>query len=233
MGRLLFAIPLCLLLAAGCAPRPGGTRVDPEVTDRHIHLFHAEAAISDEWVHLPLRRRMTEYRLASIDDRVCIRAAGNASASALIRRVHAPAGSCPILEWTWGVERLPPSADLTNRELEDVAASILLLFGDPGFLDDTDPVPTLRYVWANARHAPDTVIDNPYLPGTVRSIVVRSGAEGVGGWVAERRDVVADFERAFGRRPEQGIHAVALLTDNDQTKEPVEAYYGWARLRCP
>jgi len=230
--RLLAILALCFIVAAGCARAPAGAGVDLSPTGRHVHLFDAETAITDEWFHLPLHRRATEYRLASVDGEVCIRAVGRASASALIRRVRAPVATCPVLEWSWGVERLQPSADLTVRELEDVAASIFLLFGDPGFLHDPEPVPTLRYVWTNGRHVPDAIIDNPYLPGKVQSIVVRSGGGRTGEWVTETRHVVSDFQRAFGYVPKEDIYAVAVFTDNDQTEEPVEAYYGWARLVC-
>jgi Protein of unknown function (DUF3047) len=37
---------------------------------------------------------------------------------------------------------------------------------------------------------------------------------------------VEDFRRAFGRDPPPVAEAIALFTDNDQTREPVEAYYG-------
>jgi hypothetical protein len=38
--------------------------------------------------------------------------------------------------------------------------------------------------------------------------------------------VVDDFRRSFGREPPEPVEVVALFTDNDQTREPVEAYYG-------
>ncbi len=51
-------------------------------------------------------------------------------------------------------------------------------------------------------------------------------------WITERRNIIADFERAFGTKPENPVEAFSLFTDNDQTKEPVETYYGSARLLC-
>ena len=80
--------------------------------------------------------------------------------------------------------------------------------------------------------AEDAVIDNPYMPGIVRNIVVRTGTEHIGEWITERRNVVADFKRAFGKKPTHAIEAFALFTDNDQPKEAVKAYYADARLLC-
>ena len=180
---------------------------------------------------MPLRWE-TEYRLAYLDGRLALRAIGRESASGVIRRVQVDPNRCPILEWTWRVEKLQSSADLRVKESDDVAASLFLLFGDPGFFSDPDPVPTLRYVWTTDRAVENEVIDNPYMPGVVRNIVVRVGAERIGQWVTERRNIVADFERAFGETPKDAIEAFALFTDNDQTKEAVEAYYASVRLLC-
>ena len=194
-------------------------------------LFDATTTIQDQWQHMPLRGE-TEYRLAVMNGRLGIRAVGRESASGLIRRVSVDPRQCPVIEWSWLVTRIQPDADLRVKEAEDVAASVYILFGDPGFLFDPKPVPTLRYVWTNGRLPLDAVIDSPYLPGTVRSVVVESGGGRAGTWVTERRNMLKDFERAFGYPPKENIQAIALFTDNDQTLQPVEAYYGWAQVVC-
>ena len=221
-----------ILLFNGCAA-PTGTpphvgAVAPKDT---YSLFDPATVIQDQWQHMPLRWE-TEYRLVYLDGRLALRAVGRESASGVIRRVQVDPNRCPVLEWTWRVERLQSEADLRVKESDDVAASLFLLFGDPGFFSNPDPVPTLRYVWTNDRVAEGAVIDNPYMPGIVRNIVVRTGTEHIGEWVTERRNIVADFKRAFGEEPTNAIEAFALFTDNDQTKEPVEAYYAYARLLC-
>ena len=33
-------------------------------------------------------------------------------------------------------------------------------------------VPSLRYVWTNQRMDVESIVDSPYLPGTVKSLVV-------------------------------------------------------------
>ena len=107
-----------------------------------------------------------------------------------------------------------------------------MLLGDPGFLSAPDPVPTLRYVWTNDRVPKEKIVSNPYLRGTVRSIVIRSGPEDMHRWITERRNIIVDFEKAFGRPLKQLIHAVTIFTDNDQTTQNVEAHYGAARMIC-
>ena len=113
-----------------------------------------------------------------------------------------------------------------------MAASIFLFFGDPGLLISPNRVPTLRYVWTSARLPVGAVVDSPYAPGIVRSLVVESGERQLGRFVTERRRIADDFEQAFGRRPPGAVQAIALFTDNDQTGQPVEAYYLDARTLC-
>jgi hypothetical protein len=202
---------------------------DREAPGDSITLFDATHVIQDNWRHLPIRGK-TDYRLVPDDGGVAIRAEGKISASGLIRTVEVNSKICPTLEWRWKVEKLQGMADLKQKQYEDVAASIFLLFGDPGFMASPEPVPTLRYVWTNEKFSQGEIIDNPYLPGVVRSIVIRTGE--VGDWFTERRNIFRDYKTAFGSNPKESVHAVALFTDNDQTKEPVVAYYRWANMVC-
>jgi hypothetical protein len=225
--------PLAALLALALAACAGPAAIESG-TDREataLAVFDPAMVLQDEWIHLPLRG-LTDYRLTFLDGQMAFRAEPSGSASVLIRRVAIDPVRCPILEWSWRVERLQPGADLRTREGDDVAAAIFLLFGDPGMVSDPVPVPTLRYVWTNDRIVKGAVIESPYLPGVVHSLVVESGAGRLGGWVTERRDMAADFYRAFGRKPADGIGAIAIFTDNDQTGEAALAHYGAARVLC-
>lgn len=195
-------------------------------------LFSASTVIEDEWQQLRFVGA-TQYRVEMYRDRLAISARGRRSSSGLMRRVEIDTDQCPEIEWSWSVSVLQPSADIRIREREDVAASIFLLFGDPGFVFDPSPVPTLRYVWTNERVAVESVIDSPTMPGTVRSLVVQSGLHGSGQWITQKRDVGRDFRTAFGYAPPGPVRAIAIFTDNDQTGEDVEAYYEWARMLCP
>lgn len=226
------ACTLALTVCASCAISE--EKQAPEMAAQQkerITLFSASNSIDEQWRHLPLRGK-TEYRIDYLDGRIAIRARGKNSASGLIRRITIDTSHCRYIEWVWRVNELQESADLRLKDREDVAASIFLLFGDPGFLSNPMKVPTLRYVWTNDKIETETVVDNPYLPGVVRSLVVRSGEVNQDSWVHERRDLVRDFKRAFGRDPDAAIEAIALFTDNDQTQEKVEARYSEGTVTC-
>ncbi len=243
--RRLSCLGLLLpLLLSACAAQPseeeaavGEVASSAAVLTPSSYLFRAATTIQDEWFHMRMRGQ-TEYELTIFDETVAIRARGQDSASGLIRSVDIDLQACPEIEWTWAVTQVQQNVDLRDKDGEDVAASLFLLFGDPGLYSDPDPVPTLRYVWTTDHVGQGEVIDNPYLSGIVKSIAVRVTPAKTGltshtaSWLLERRNVLEDFERAFGRAPEEGLQAIAIFSDNDQTSEPVEAYYGWARMHC-
>ena len=235
----LAAVLLALGLAACAAP---SARDAPQVQAMNsaglpdrvreevgFAVLDPETVIQDDWRHQPLRGT-TDYRMAFVDGRLAIRAEPSGSASGLIRRIAIDPSRCPVLEWSWRVERLQQGADLRLKEADDVAASIHLLFGEPQAL--SNPLPTLRYVWTNGQLAHGAVVDSPTRPGTVFSVVVENGDARLGAWVTERRNIRADFWRAFGRAPGAPVSAIAIFTDNDQTGEPVVAHYGLARTVC-
>lgn len=221
---------LAFAFLAGCAAQPQLARQG--TYDRPDTLFDPARAIQQGWVErrvgpdgLP---RLTDYRIATYQDHLSIRAEGQRSASELMLRTDFAAGDCPYLEWEWRVERLQESASLFERGKDDVAASVLAYFGDPA----SASAPRLRYVWTTARVPEETIVDSPARPGVMRSIVVQGGIESPLAWESERRDLEADYQAAFGKLPEARVAAIALFTDNDDTQEPVVAHYGAGRLLC-
>ena len=228
MGMVLAALGACQPLGQSLE-KSGTAEGTPAGAD--VHLFDPQMTIQDEWIHLQFRGT-TDYHLAVVEGRLAIAARGQESASGLIRAAEVDLEDCPVLEWNWRVEQLQHNAMLRTKDQEDVAASIMLLFGNPGSFFNPDPVPTLRYVWTNENEKVGAIIDSPYMPGVVKTVVARAGADQLGSWVSERRDMLADFKAAFGAPPPEPLWAVAIFTDNDQTKQPVMAYYGAARARC-
>jgi hypothetical protein len=61
-------------------------------------------------------------------------------------------------------------------------------------------------------------------------IAVESGAEHVGRWMIEERNLYADYKRLFAAEPPR-IAGIALMTDTDNTGESAVAYYDDIVLR--
>jgi len=200
---------------------------------KSVSVLDISRIIDDRWEHLAVKGH-TKFRIIAMDRELALHATGTAkgNASGLIRRIDVSTAKCRYLNWRWRVAQLQPSANLSNKATDDVAAAVFILFGDPGFLSNPDPVPTLRYVWTTTAHQVGDIIPNPYMPKFVRNVVIRVGASQTMGWTDEHRDIVADFEKSFGHAPRDHIYAIAIFTDNDQTKEAVESYYQSIALNC-
>lgn len=200
------------------------------VAENSLVLSDPTLPLDSVWTHQRFRGE-TLYEATTLDGVAAIRALGNGSASGLFRELKYSLVEHPSLEWQWRVDKLQNTADLRAKDREDFGAAIFLIFGQPSMRNRN--VPTLAYVWTASGFAAEAIIDSPYHPTSGRSIVVRSGTDHLRQWMHERRNVIEDFRRAFGRDPPEIVDMVALFTDNDQTGEPVEAYYGTIRALGP
>ncbi len=181
----------------------------------------------------------TRYRLVENAGAVVLEADADGSASSVARRIRIDPQRHPIIEWRWRVPALIDGADPRVATREDAPARILVAFhGDAQKLDMFErstlrmakaisgralPYATLVYIWAE-KVAAETVVRNLHT-GRVRMIVVESGAARLGRWVAVRRNLLEDYQRAFGEAPGD-IVGIGVMTDTDNTRSRARAYYG-------
>lgn len=90
------------------------------------------------------------------------------------------------------------------------------------------PFATLMYTWGDDQFDADEIVANPYT-GRIRSLVVERGGEHLGKWQTYSRDIVKDYERAFGEPPGRLI-GIAIMSDGDNTRSKFTAWYGDIRL---
>ena len=88
---------------------------------------------------------------------------------------------------------------------------------------DKLPGSAINYIWAN-KSPVGTIVPNPYT-GQTRMIVLQSGNALAGRWIAEKRNLVRDYQAAFGQKPPP-IMGIAIMTDTDNTGESTTAWYG-------
>lgn len=247
-----FAVSFLLpLVITGCALDPGGNPVEqsakPANTDGRLTLFSANppGGIPEGWKPLIILRnkKQTEYQLVRKEGRTVLHARANSASSALMHTLNVDTAGHPWLQWQWKIPALLKGADNTQRATEDSPVRIVLGFdGDKEKLPFTDqvlfetakvvtghdfPYATLMYIWEN--NAPvGTIIRSTY-SNRIKMMVAESGSAGIGEWRAFTRNIVEDYEKAFGEKPGRLI-GIGVLTDTDNTGESTEAWYGDIRL---
>ena len=144
-----------------------------------LTTLHPTTFRADGWHHLPLHGK-TDYSVVERDGRTTIMAIGRHTASGLARRVNIDPKTCRHIRWSWRVDQMQTEIDLGQKSKEDVAASLFLTFGDPGFMMMPNPVPTLRYVWTTEHMTIGELLDNPFQPDIIRTIVVENRTDRAG-----------------------------------------------------
>jgi hypothetical protein len=162
----------------------------------------------------------TRYALREDGGQQALYAQSNAAASGLFRKIKVDLGRTPYLHWSWKIKNLVDGGDERRKQGDDYPARIYVVFSGGLFFWRTRAI---NYVWSN-REPLGSAWPNAFT-ANAQMIAVRSGPEGLGRWLTERRDVKADYRRLFGSEPGE-IAAVALMTDTDNTGSAAAAWYG-------
>ncbi len=252
MNRLTFVFALLLSVAA-CAPLQGTTNASSSAvvsppTDDSIALFSSNLAggLPERWTPLVLFRtkKQTQYKLVGEQDRTVLHAYAPSASSGLMQYVSINPTLNPWLNWQWKIGSSVQTATGNQGATEDSPARVILGFdGDKDKLSFSDqilfetarvftgydfPYATLMYIWD--RNTPVETILTSNRSSRIKMLVVANNAEGVGEWQVFTRNIVEDFQRAFGEPPGKLI-GVGVLTDTDNMGETVEAWYGDIHLQ--
>ena len=239
-GQRLAAL-LMLAGLAGCATLSHDAE-PPAAGKAPVSVATEAGAIA--WEHRSFPGKLpTRFTPQLQDGRQVIEAKADSSASMLRRTVRIEPQELGPLRFSWRVPALIETADMGRRDADDSPVRIVLAFeGDRSRFSARDamlselartltgeemPYATLMYVWCNQRPI-GTVIPSPRTD-RIRKLVVESGPQRLGQWLAYERDVRADFERAFGEPP-GALVGVALMTDTDNTRSVARAWYGPVQL---
>ena len=184
----------------------------------------------------------TRYRPRHWDGIAAVEAHAEKSMALLARPLSIDLGQTPVLCWRWRVDAPLRTADMSTRSGDDYAARVYLSFAvadadiDLGTRMGLALVRSLRggeipdavvnYIWDN-RQPIGTWQANAYTD-RARMLVLRSGGADARRWISERRDVGADFRRAFGHEPLR-LTGLAIASDTDNTGETARA--GFADFR--
>ncbi len=113
----------------------------------------------------------------------------------------------PVLQWTWRAEALPEGANEEDRARNDTGGAVYVTL-------DTDWLgrpKSIKYTYSSSLPVGTTVDYGP-----LKVLVVASRVEqGLGTWMTHERNVVEDYKRLFGERPDTTPAAVVIWGDSN------------------
>lgn len=194
---------------------------------------------SQAWHAVPIPgKRPTRYERVLKEGRPAWHAKSAQSASMWRQRVERPADRLGEVSFAWWVDAVVPGGHVAERDSEDAAARVLFAFGGDvsrlpartrsmfelaqALTGEMPPYATLMYVWDTTAPVGSLIV-NPR-SDRIRKIVLDSGSRHVGQWRVHRRDLAADFRRAFGEPPGP-LTSVAVMTDSDNTASQAASWY--------
>jgi hypothetical protein len=164
------------------------------------------------------------------------------SASSMLYPVPVPLAQAQRLRWRWRSDALVTGPPPTAKAGDDFAGRVYVLFDYPlqrvpigqrlllrlarSMHGDVVPAAALCYV-RDARLPEQSLFESAYT-SRVRMIVARDSTR-LDIWFDESRNLLADFQRAFGAEYGPGmppIAAIALAADTDQTGSRVTTRFG-------
>lgn len=182
----------------------------------------------------------TQYQWAVKDGRRVLAAQADRSASMWRRRLARSPEQIGEVRFSWWVQDTLPGTDVSAAGRSDAPAAVLFAFdGDHARLSarnrmmfelaetlsgERPPYATLMYVFGHDSAQLEQVVVHPRTD-RVRKIVLDAGPGQIRRWREHRRDLAADFQRAFGEAP-GALVSVAYMTDADNTQQQARAWYG-------
>jgi hypothetical protein len=138
------------------------------------------------------------------------------------RPLKVDVGRTPLLLWEWKPLILPEGGDLRNPKRNDQAARVVLVF---------EGMRAILYVWDTTAPIGTETRPDPFDVFQRVMIVVRSGAQGLGQWHAEKRDVYRDYRRLFEDEPKP-IKWVGFESHSDDVQSKSSVLFGPVRFEA-
>ena len=201
-----------------------------------ISVAFAARVVVEEWASQPLGacgipagwtkyatpggRPAYDFTIVEDEGRRALRLVSHDEHSTIAKQIDVDLEATPILEWSWKVLELPAGADIRNRATSDLTGHLFVVW--PRFPEALRSR-LIGYAWGTSEPAGSVLRSRK--SGTVTFVILRSGAEGLGRWLTERRDVAADYRKIYGERPENP-KAVAISIDTNDTHSTTVALIG-------
>jgi hypothetical protein len=211
----------------------------PAYANNQNIFFHEHFNDLNNWkaLHFPKIKKHTLYAIQTDGEISYLKAASNASASALICKKTFNVYEYPIVKWRWKVENVYDKGNAKTKKGDDYPLRIYIIFEynpkEARFFEklkyksakllygEYPPHSSLNYIWANKEHT-ETVIISSYTNKS-RIIPLQSGVSNIATWQTEKINILEDYKKAFGTKP-PAFASLAIMNDSDNTGESSVSY---------
>lgn len=172
----------------------------------------AQQTVPADW-ELIVNKGNADLRLTSEPYGQALQLRSQSASFALQKEAHISLQNTPYLVWTWKVTQLPAGGDFRRRKTDDQAAQLIVSFSATRFIS---------YIWDSS--APKGVVGKAPSPPfrEIMAWVVQSGSQGLGEWKTERRNLVDDYTRLFGKAP-KALRGLRIQINSQHTQTQAEA----------
>ncbi|MCL7930625.1 DUF3047 domain-containing protein [Halomonas llamarensis] len=161
----------------------------------------------------------THYEIVAKDGANVLQAQSRGQASARYLEREINLDETPYLHWCWQVNATYPGLDETTKAGDDYPARVYVA-RKTGLLPWQ--VQSVNYVWSSTQDAGNTWTNA--FTDRAELMALQGGSSSVGEWVAEVRDVRADFTTLFDESVTT-IDGVALMSDGDNSGNNATAWF--------
>jgi len=125
----------------------------------------------------------------------------------------------PYFSWRWKATQFPRGGDIRRRSTDDQAGQIYVVF--PRFPAKVNSR-SMGYIWDST--APVGISGTSTAYSKMKYVVLQSGANRLGQWVFETRNVYEDYRRLFQEEPPL-VGAVLLYINSQHTESSAECFF--------
>ena len=166
------------------------------------------------------------------------------SASGIILKRTFDVYEHPIVAWKWMIEKVYDKGDATLKKGDDYPIRVYIIFqynpenakfgkrikykAAKAIYGEYPPDSSLNYIWANREQA--EIVTSPYTKQS-KMWVLRDNSDSVGEWFSEAVNIIADYQKAFGKMPPQTA-SIAIMNDSDNTHENAKSYLDYIIIKA-
>ena len=178
------------------------------------------------WKVLTLSRKPPTQFVGRADGTIEVTA--ESSVAFLYRDVPTASQHKRYLSWRWRVDLAMLPTDLSRKGYDDRPLALHVSFPSPAnegdiwqrlrraFIGVPLSGKLITYVWGGTGQRGDKLV-NPHVEGDGVMYILRSGYTPPGQWFAEKINIAADFERAFGYEAPPPMY-IMVSADTDDTE---------------